>query len=403
MLRKHPKPSSGSASNIIELETVEQVREWRAGAREQGRRVALVPTMGALHRGHLDLIKTASRSGEEVCVSIFVNPTQFGPTEDLATYPRTLEADLELLRNLKDSSRSNAQCVHAVLIPSVETMYPSGLESPSSVVIDPRLAQILEGKARPHFFQGVATVVMKLMNIVQPDITVLGQKDVQQLVVVEHMVREFHLKTRIVAGITARESNGLAQSSRNAYLGKRRRAVASVLYRALLAGREAFSSGARGRGEILEPAMAKIRESQQKQLALPLKQRVAFHLDYLSLASRHDLQEIDSFSDGNRRAVLSGAVVMLPLEEPGPDETDPALRRPVRIIDNLVVQDRKPSPERLERRRRDEANRAKSVKSNQDEEAENEEPRMATSPIEQTERNATTSAATTAEARLALS
>lgn len=205
------------------------LRERLAGHRQ----VAFVPTMGNLHEGHLALVRLAANHGRPVVVSIFVNPLQFGPREDFASYPRTLEEDCEKLRELD---------VDLVFAPDMEEMYPV----PQTFVVEPpRLGQILEGEFRPGFFRGVATVVLKLFNIVQPRWAVFGKKDYQQLLVVREMVRQFNLPIEIVAGETVRAPDGLALSSRNGYLSDAERAEAPRLYATLREIAQAIEAGTR--------------------------------------------------------------------------------------------------------------------------------------------------------------
>ena len=190
--------------------------------RRRGKTIALVPTMGALHDGHLALVRQAQRRADRVIVSIFVNPTQFAPNEDLATYPRRLAADLAALRKLDTD---------LVWAPSVETMYPEG--AATRVVPEGPAVVGLEDAFRPHFFSGVATVVTKLLIQCEPDFALFGEKDYQQLKVVTRLARDLGLKTRIVGIPTVREKDGLAMSSRNAYLSAEQRAAAPALYRVL--------------------------------------------------------------------------------------------------------------------------------------------------------------------------
>lgn len=191
---------------------------WRA----RRDRIALVPTMGALHAGHLALVRLAQRRADRVIVSIFVNPTQFAPHEDLKTYPRTFDQDISRLAAVKTD---------LVWAPSVETMYPFGFSL--RIVPEGAATAGLEDAFRPHFFTGVATVVAKLLIQCQPDVAVFGEKDYQQLKVVTQLARDLGLRTRIVGAPTVREKDGLALSSRNAYLSPDERIIASVLHRVL--------------------------------------------------------------------------------------------------------------------------------------------------------------------------
>ena len=204
------------------VRTLPRLRRTVAAFRARRATIALVPTMGALHAGHFSLVRIAQRRADRVIVSIFVNPTQFAPNEDLSSYPRTLAADLAALGELK---------ADAVWAPSVETMYPEGFathlvpEGPASVG--------LEDAFRPHFFGGVATVVAKLLIQCAPDIALFGEKDYQQLKVVSRLVRDLALPVKIVGAPIVREKDGLALSSRNRYLAADERAAAPVLYRVL--------------------------------------------------------------------------------------------------------------------------------------------------------------------------
>jgi pantoate--beta-alanine ligase len=193
-----------------------------ADYRKQRCKIALVPTMGALHAGHLALVRAALRRADRVIVSIFVNPTQFAPNEDLKTYPQTFAADIAALAALKTD---------LVWAPSVEAMYPAGFAT--RVVPEGPATVGLEDAFRPHFFSGVATVVAKLLIQSEPDIATFGEKDYQQLKVVTQMARDLGLKTRIVPVPIVREKDGLAMSSRNAYLSAEERALAPTLYRVL--------------------------------------------------------------------------------------------------------------------------------------------------------------------------
>lgn len=204
-----------------------RIATWRA----EGQSVALVPTMGYLHAGHMALVARARAAAERVVVSIFVNPTQFGPNEDLASYPRDEDRDLALLE---------AAGVDAAFVPGVAEIYPEGAET---VVETRHLARILIGRQRPGHFRGVATVVTKLFNIVQPDVAVFGEKDWQQLTVIRRMVRDLDMPVGILAVPTQREPDGLAMSSRNARLTPADRAAAPVIFRALRAAEARAAAG----------------------------------------------------------------------------------------------------------------------------------------------------------------
>lgn len=206
------------------------MRDRVTGLRRQGQTVGLVPTMGFLHEGHLSLVREAARRTDRVIVSIFVNPTQFGPNEDLTTYPRDPEGDLAKLR---------AEGVDAVFMPDVEEMY--GARGDTFVEV-PGLSGVLQGALRPGHFRGVSTVVTKLFNIVQPDVAVFGEKDFQQLAIIRQMVRDLDMPLQVVGHPTVREEDGLAMSSRNVRLAPEHRAEAPALSRSLAAAAELAAS-----------------------------------------------------------------------------------------------------------------------------------------------------------------
>lgn len=213
------------------FETKNAVREAVATWRAAGERIVLVPTMGYLHAGHMALVERARAEGDRVIASIFVNPTQFGPTEDLATYPRDPERDLAMLREAG---------VAGVFMPDVTEVYAPGAQT---IVETTELAKILIGKLRPGHFRGVATVVTKLFNIVQPDTACFGEKDYQQLCVIRQMVRDLDMPVRIVGVPTVRETDGLAMSSRNVRLTPEDRSAAVVLSQSLFEAEEMAKTG----------------------------------------------------------------------------------------------------------------------------------------------------------------
>lgn len=215
------------------MQTLTSLLSLRAALAPLPKPLGLVPTMGSLHQGHLSLVHTARMACETVAATIFVNPTQFGPNEDLASYPRDMEGDLAKLRN---------EGTDVVWTPTQEEMYPSGFQTWVEVK---ELTQFLEGAMRPGHFRGVTTVVAKLFNAVQPQKAYFGQKDAQQVAVIKQMVRDLSYPIEIVVCPTVREFDGLAMSSRNAYLKGDERRAATVLYRALNAAKSAYKSGER--------------------------------------------------------------------------------------------------------------------------------------------------------------
>lgn len=308
--------------------------------------VGLVPTMGALHDGHLALIRQAAAENTDVFVSIYVNPTQFGVNEDLSSYPRTWDSDVAKLEELNtELSRQGTSTgrITAILAPTSKVMYPtlpptSEIDGDGSFVTITPISKKLEGASRPVFFRGVATVCMKLFNIVAADRAYFGQKDVQQTVVIKRMVKDFHIDTDIIIGETVRESDGLAMSSRNVYLGARRRAVGLTLYRALKAAENAYNTGKVNRSDILEAANRETSQVLSAQQALSPSERALYEVDYISLADPESLDELDVV-DPSKGAILSGAVKMAPLEETKEGE-DCGLgegKVPVRLIDNLIL------------------------------------------------------------------
>jgi pantoate--beta-alanine ligase len=229
----------------------------------------LVPTMGYLHEGHLALVRRARAENDRVAVTIYVNPAQFAPTEDLSTYPRNLERDLDLLRPLG---------VDFVFTPTDAIMYPAGYQTYINVE---QISRMLEGSSRPIHFRGVATVVAKLFNILQPTHAYFGQKDAQQTVVIRRMAADLNFNLEVVICPTVREADGLAMSSRNVYLTPEQRAAAPALYRALSAARDAYLSGERS-GDRLRDILRSTVAAEQ--LA---------RIDYVSAADPQTLVEVD--------------------------------------------------------------------------------------------------------------
>jgi pantoate--beta-alanine ligase len=233
-------------SNLtLSMKIFETIREARVASREArsgGKRLGLVPTMGALHEGHLSLVRAARSGCDVVAVSIFVNPTQFGPTEDLAKYPRSFEQDCKLL---------GREDVDILFAPSVVEIYPHRTFTWVSVE---GLSDRLDGRSRPGHFRGVSTIVAKLFHIVEPDVAFFGQKDAAQLAVIRQMVQDLNFAVEIVACPIVREADGLAMSSRNAYLNADERGRALVLQRSLLRAQQEFRSGERSAAKLISSA-----------------------------------------------------------------------------------------------------------------------------------------------------
>ena len=277
--------------NIEQLRA--QIQQWRA----DGERIAFVPTMGNLHEGHLSLVEIAQQKAARVVVSIYVNPLQFSPDEDFASYPRTLDDDL---------SKLEAMAVDLVFTPDDSMIYPEG-EQQSTYVEVPQLSHIIEGEFRPGFFRGVATVVLKLFNMVQPDVAVFGEKDFQQLLVIRQMVKDLNLPVEIIGGQTKREADGLAKSSRNNYLSAAERESSRILSASLQACRRQIEQGVDV--EQAENSCIKNLESH------------GFVVDYVTLRETSRLQKVS-----NDEVRAGCALVLLAAAKLGK----------TRLIDNII-------------------------------------------------------------------
>jgi pantoate--beta-alanine ligase len=286
-----------SASHL-KIQTVASIAEVREARGRLPSPVGFVPTMGFLHEGHLSLARRARADCASVVTSIFVNPSQFAPTEDLEAYPRDIERDLELLA---------AEGVDLVWMPSVESMYPADYQTWVTVE---EITKPLEGAMRPGHLRGVTTIVSKLFNCVQPDIAYFGQKDAQQAVVVRQMVRDLNFPVEIVVCPIVREPDGLAMSSRNVYLDPAERRAATVLYRALSAARDSFEAG--------EKQAERLRRIMEE----TVNREVLARLQYVSCAHPQTLQELHGPVE---EALLSMAVFF----------------GKTRLIDNMLVNVRK--------------------------------------------------------------
>ena len=266
---------------MVVFERILEMQRWSETERRQGRRIALVPTMGALHEGHLSLVRDAKGRGDRVVVSLFVNPTQFAPGEDFASYPRDFERDRKLLE---------AEDVDVLFHPAVQEMYPEGFDAGIEIR---ELSAPLCGALRPGHFRGVTTVVAKLFNIVRPHVAIFGCKDYQQLQIIRRLVRDFNFDIEIIGHPTVREADGLAMSSRNAYLNPAERRAVICLYRSLRFAEQLVGRGERratvivagARGEIARETLARI--------------------EYVNLCDPETLREIDLMQDA---ALLALAV-----------------------------------------------------------------------------------------------
>jgi pantoate--beta-alanine ligase len=276
------------------IRTPRSMTAWSEGLRREGVTIGFVPTMGALHDGHRSLIRAARLQCDALVVSIFVNPTQFAPTEDLTKYPRPIAKDRALCR---------AEGVDVCFEPTIRAMYPEGFQS---VVTMPAIARRWEGEARPHHFVGVATVVAKLFGIVQPHLALFGQKDYQQTALVRQLVDDLNLGVAILVRPTVREKDGLAMSSRNVYLSPDERRIAPLLFHALQAGRQTIVDG-------MTDAVAIERIMHQT-----IEQEPAIHVEYLAVCAPDSLEPLPAVAT---RALLLGAVRL----------------GSIRLIDNILV------------------------------------------------------------------
>jgi len=267
---------------------VTEMRSPCRAAKCGGRRLGFVPTMGALHEGHLSLVRAAREQSNVVAVSIFVNPTQFGPNEDFRKYPRSFERDCELLEKER---------VDLVFVPSVEEMYPDGT---ATWVTVEGLSDKLCGRSRPGHFRGVTTVLAKLFNIVEPDLAFFGQKDAAQLAIIRRMVRDLHFPVQIVGCPIVREPDGLAMSSRNAYLDTTQRQSALALHRALLEIQNLFHRGERNPERLI---------SAGKQVIL---RESAVGLDYLEIVDPDSLEQISQIAWGQPPSAVQPSATRLP-------------------------------------------------------------------------------------------
>lgn len=276
------------------IESINEMRSLTITLRSKGNLVGLVPTMGYLHAGHLSLIETAKTRADKIVVSIFVNPTQFAPSEDLTAYPKDRERDLELCREAG---------VDVVFLPSVEEMYPKGY---STYLVEETISKLMCGISRPSHFRGVTTVVGKLFSIVRPDLAVLGQKDAQQAAIIKKMSADFHFGIDIMVVPTVREEDGLAMSSRNKYLNSFQREEALVIYQALEKAKKMVDSGLRNTDRVIAEVTH----------VLGTKRRV--RVIYVNIVDRDTMEMVREIVPG--KALLAVAVWV--------DE--------IRLIDNIL-------------------------------------------------------------------
>jgi pantoate--beta-alanine ligase len=277
------------------IKTIKEMKTVLAFHRAQMKIIGFVPTMGYLHQGHLSLIRRARQSSDIVVISIFVNPTQFGPQEDLALYPRDLKRDEEL---------AEQEGVDYIFYPDVSEMYPEGYKT---YVLVEELSKKMSGASRPGHFRGVTTIVLKLFNIIQPHYAYFGQKDAQQAIIIRRMVEDLNLDVKIEVAPIVREADGLAMSSRNSYLNAKERKAALVLHHALNLAQKLIKQGERNSAAII---------SQMEKL---ISQESLASIDYISIVDNRDLQELALI---NKEALIALAVYI----------------GKTRLIDNITIQ-----------------------------------------------------------------
>lgn len=277
------------------IKTIKEMKTVLASHREQAKIIGFVPTMGYLHQGHLSLIRHARQSSDIVVISIFVNPTQFGPQEDLGHYPRDLKRDEEL---------AEQEGADYIFYPDVSEMYPEGYKT--HVLVE-ELSKKMCGASRPEHFQGVTTIVLKLFNIIQPQYAYFGQKDAQQAIIIRRMVEDLNLDVKIEVEPIVREADGLAMSSRNSYLNAKERKAALVLYRALNLAQKVIKQGERNSSVIIS------------QIEKFIRQQPLARIDYISIVDNRNLQELAII---NKEALIALAVYI----------------GKTRLIDNITIQ-----------------------------------------------------------------
>ena len=328
---------------------VSSLRAVRRQMFRDGKQVGFVPTMGALHDGHLSLVRHALNENTDVFVSIYVNPTQFGVNEDLDKYPKTWDADMQKLLDMRKEFRDrteegSAGEIVGIFAPTTKVMYPvlppsSEVDGEGSFVTMTPIGKWLEGASRPVFFRGVATVCTKLFNVVQPDRVYFGQKDIQQSVLIKRMVKDFHIPTDVRVIPTSREPDGLAMSSRNVHLGERRRSDVSVLSKALLKAQRLYNAGEVSAARLRKAAFEIFDESlKNSQGAYFGHQQI--DIDYVSLTRASNMEIIGDEEDIDlgEGAILSAAIKVHPVTHPQNDAEKNQI--PVRLIDNVILEPR---------------------------------------------------------------
>ena len=286
-----------TSEDVMEVITTVKEMQWRSEQlRQEGKTIAFVPTMGYLHEGHLAIMREGKGKGDALIISIFVNPTQFGPEEDYERYPRDMQRDLKLAHKVG---------VDIVFTPSTQDMYSNGFQTYVEVE---RVTQNLCGISRPGHFRGVTTVVVKLFNIVKPHVALFGAKDYQQLVTIKRMVEDLNMNTEVIGIPTVRERDGLAMSSRNTYLSSKKRKEAAKLYSALRKGEELFRQGQKNTAVIITTVRGIIEEAKPTTI------------DYIKICDAHTLEDIEEIKG---EAIIAVAVQI----------------GKTRLIDNLILKE----------------------------------------------------------------
>ncbi|MFP4038965.1 MAG: pantoate--beta-alanine ligase [Desulfosudaceae bacterium] len=295
-----PFPGARREAAIKIIKTIAEMKQEAEGIRQAQGSLVLIPTMGFLHEGHLSLIREGKKYGDYIILSIFVNPTQFGPDEDYETYPQDFDRDV---------AAAEREGVTAVFAPEAKELYRNGFETYVNLE---KLPRHLCGLSRPTHFQGVATIVVKLFNIIRPRVAVFGSKDYQQLAIIRRLTEDLNLDIQIVGAPIVREEDGVAMSSRNAYLTEKQRASAPVLHESLLAARQMVREGETRAGVIIEKTAARIRSYPETAI------------DYISICHPDTLDDVE---------IITGPVVMALAVQVGPR---------CRLIDNMTLA---PAPE----------------------------------------------------------
>ena len=327
-----------------ELKVVHMISSMQSVRTDLSGSVSLVPTMGILHEGHLSLIRLAAEQTSSVIVSIYANPLQLASFEDNDSYPSTLDSDIAMLTLINEAfCKDGLGRIKAIFAPTDEEMYPFvppnqlSRGGGSYVHILP-LSRLLKGSINPTHFMGVATVCLKLFNVIRPHKVYLGEKDIQQTVVIKRLLQDFFLDIEVVVGPTTRKFDGMAMNSRNLFLGNRRRRVGITLRMALCAAESSYLEDETFTTRIMAPCIAILEEERNKQNTKKETERARFEIEYVALSDPNSLANINVV-DTAKGAIVSGAIRMLNIEEKiqGEDKSWRDERDEIRLIDNIVL------------------------------------------------------------------